>query len=184
MAILEIIQKGDAVLRAKAEPITNVKDGELQQLIDDMIETMRDANGVGLAAPQIGRELSLAVIETMAEIDEEGEDIPGSRQLYVIMDPEITWASTKTLSGIEGCLSIVGYLGEVDRHFAIVVSYLDRNGKKKRKRFRGWDARIFQHEIDHLNEILYTDILTSEDNYWSEEEYELYKNTPEATENE
>ena len=172
MSVLEIITPEDPVLRQVGEPVTNIKDPEIQTLIDDMIDTMRSVNGVGLAAPQVGRSLQLAVVETLPEHDEDGEEIPDSRNLYVIINPDIFWQSRKRGTGIEGCLSIPGYLGEVERHFAIMVTAYNREGKKKRLRLKGWDARIFQHEIDHLQGILYTDKLTAPENYWSEEEYE------------
>lgn len=181
MAIREIILEGDPVLRKVAEPITKINDPSLQQLIDEMIETMRAANGVGLAAPQIGRSLQLAIIETLPEYDEQDEPIPNTRELYVVINPKIDWQSRKMSTGIEGCLSIPGYVGEVERHHSVIVSGYDRDGHKKRRQFKGWTARIFQHEIDHLNGILYTDRLTSAENYWTEAEHdELVKSRESA----
>ena len=156
---LEIITPENPILLTKADPV-------------ERIFTMRTANGVGLAAPQIGRSLRLAVIETPPAFDEEGNEIDDSRDLYVIINPEIVWSSRKKVDGIEGCLSIPGYLGEVTRSQAIRVKGLDRRGKKIDLKLKGWDARIFQHEIDHLDGILYTDRLTAPENYWTEEEYE------------
>lgn len=170
MSLLEIVTQEDDVLRQVAAEVTVVDDA-LQTLIDDMIETMRDADGVGLAAPQIGRSLRLAIVETLPEIDEDGNTIPDSRQLYVLINPRIVWRSRKLVDGVEGCLSIPGYLGEVTRHQAIRVQALDRNGKRVRFSVKGWDARIFQHEIDHLDGVLYIDRLTEPENYWSEEAY-------------
>jgi peptide deformylase len=170
MTVRKIIQPNNPVLRQKARTVTSF-DGELQELIDDMIETMRAANGVGLAAPQVEQPLRLAVIETLAEPDEEGQEIEGTRDLYVIVNPEIVWAARDTVDGIEGCLSIPGYLGEVSRHKAIRVRAQDRHGNKIRLRIFDWDARIFQHEIDHLNGVLYIDRLTAPENFWTEEEY-------------
>lgn len=171
MAILEIIQPDNPVLRQKGRPVTNFDDESFQKLIDDMIETMRAADGVGLAAPQVNQSLRVAVIETMPEIDEEGNEIEGTRDLYVIANPEIVWESREMVDGIEGCLSIPGYLGEVSRHQAIRVRAQDRHGNKIRLRLYDWDARIFQHEIDHLDGILYIDRLTDPDNLWTEEEF-------------
>lgn len=186
MAVLEIVQDADtnavssddatdkekSVLYMAGEPITDFSNPDLQSLIDDMIETMRDANGVGLAAPQIGKLLQLAVIETLAEHDDEGEPIPDTRELFVIINPRITWESRKMATGVEGCLSVLGYLGEVERHLAIRVQAHDRNGRRRVYRLKGWDARIFQHEIDHINGIMYTDKLTAPENFWTEEAYE------------
>lgn len=172
MTILEIIRPNNPTLRKKTQLVTNFKDPDLQELIDNMIETMREANGVGLAAPQVNRSLRLAVIETLPEVDEEGNEIEGSRDLYVIVNPEIIWESRQTVDGIEACLSIPGYLGEVERFQSIRVRGLDRHGSKIRLRLHGWDARIFQHEIDHLDGVLYIDRLTHPDNFWTEQQYQ------------
>jgi len=170
MSTLEIVKLPDKVLRQKTRPVSSF-DSELQELIDSMIETMRQANGVGLAAPQVNRNMQLTVIETLPKQDESGADIPNSRELYVIANPEIVWRSRSLVDGIEGCLSIPGYLGEVDRHESIRVRAQDRYGKKIKLRLNGWTARIFQHEIDHLNGVLYIDKLTAPENFWTEEEF-------------
>ena len=170
MSELKIVTLPDEVLRIKARPVTKFDDA-LQTLIDDMIETMRVANGVGLAAPQIGQSLQLAVIETLPKTDEEGNDIPGSRELFAIINPRIVWESRDVIDGIEGCLSIPGYVGEVERAYSIRVRAQDRRGKPLKLRLKGWTARIFQHEIDHLNGVLYIDKLTDRENFWTDEEY-------------
>lgn len=170
MTTLEIITPSNPTLRRKARPVTRFDD-ELQTLIDDMIETMRLAPGVGLAAPQVDCSLRLAVIETMPETDEEGNEIEGTRELYVIINPEISWRSRQMVDGIEGCLSIPGYVGEVSRHESIRVNALDRHGKKQSLRLKGWTARVFQHEIDHLDGVLYIDRLTEPENFWLETVY-------------
>lgn len=178
MSTLEIVTLPDKILRQKARPVTTFG-ADLQELIDNMIETMRIAPGVGLAAPQIGQSLQLAVIETLADVDEDGEEIEGSRDLFVIANPEIVWTSTAVVDGIEGCLSIPGYLGEVERYEAIRVRAQDRHGKKIKLRLQGWTARIFQHEIDHLNGVLFIDRLTDPENFWSEAEFEAATNSDE-----
>lgn len=170
MSTLEIVTLPNEILRQKTRPITTFDD-DLQTLIDNMIETMREANGVGLAAPQVGLPLRLAVVETLPEYDDEGEEIEGTRDLYVIANPEIVWTARDEVTGIEGCLSIPGYLGEVYRSTAIRVRAQDRNGKKIKLRLKGWDARIFQHEIDHLDGVLYIDKLSDPDKFWTEEAY-------------
>lgn len=171
MTVLEIVTLPDKILRQKTRPVTRFDD-ELQQLIDDMIETMRVAPGVGLAAPQIGKSLRLAVVETLAELDEEGNEIEETRELYVIANPEIVSRSRKMVDGIEGCLSIPGYVGEVERHEDIRVRALDRYGKPLKVKASGWTARIFQHEIDHLNGVLYIDLLTAPEYFWTEAAFE------------
>jgi peptide deformylase len=170
MTLLKIETPENPILRARARQVPKLDD-ELQQLIDNMIETMRAANGVGLAAPQINRSLRLAVVESLPEQDDEGNEIEGSRQLFVLVNPKITWRSTEMIDGIEGCLSIPGWLGEVDRHESIRVRALDRHGKKISMRLKDWTARIVQHEVDHLDGVLFIDRLTAPDKLWREEEY-------------
>lgn len=139
------------VLRQNAEPVETF-DEDLQVLVQDMIETMRVAPGVGLAAPQIGVSKRLIVVEFG---DEDDETIP--KQLYVVANPEIVSQSKDLVSGIEGCLSVPGVAGEVDRARVVTVKGQDQTGKKFKIRAQGWLARIFQHEIDHINGVLYTD---------------------------
>ena len=171
MSKLPIVTIPAAGLREKTRPVTRF-DADLQRLIDDMVDTMRQANGVGLAAPQIGLPIKLAVIETLPEEDDDGNEIEGTRDLFVVVNPEIYWMSKETMKGLEGCLSIPGYIGEVERAESIRVRGLDRHGRKFRRRFDDWTARIFQHEIDHLNGELYIDKLTGPENIWTEEEFE------------
>jgi peptide deformylase len=170
MTILPIETPDNPILRKKARPITAFG-SDLQILIDDMIETMREANGVGLAGPQVNQSLRLTVVETLPESDEEGNQIEGSRELFVLINPEIVWRSREMVDGIEGCLSIPGWIGEVARHEGIRVRALDRHGKKIRMRLADWTARIVQHEVDHLDGVLYIDRLTDPDNFWRDEEY-------------
>jgi peptide deformylase len=170
MSLLPIETPDNPVLRKKARNVT-VFDADLQNLIDDMIETMREASGVGLAGPQVNQSLRLTVVETLPENDDEGDAVEGSRELYVLINPEIVWKSRKMVEGMEGCLSIPGWVGEVSRHEGIRVRALDRNGKKIKLRLTDWSARIVQHEVDHLDGILYIDRLTDPDNFWTEEEF-------------
>lgn len=177
---LEIVTLPAPILRQKMRPVLQF-DAELQQLIDEMIVTMRVANGVGLAAPQVNRNLQLSVIETLPKYDDDDQEIPDSRQLFVIANPEIVWRSRSVVDGIEGCLSIPGYVGEVERHEAIRVRAQDRYGKKIKLRLTGWTARIFQHEIDHLNGVLYIDKLTDPQHFWTDEEFrQLFEEEEEA----
>ncbi len=151
MAIREIVKVPDPVLRRKAHKITNF-DKNLQTLIDDMIETMREAPGVGLAAPQVGVSERLIVIEYG---DDEDETVP--KKLFAVINPEIVEASEEKVEGMEACLSIPQLMGEVDRHEKIVVKGLNRHGKPVKIKVNGWLARIFQHEIDLLEGVLFTD---------------------------
>jgi peptide deformylase len=155
MTLRKIVTLPEAVLRRKARSITKI-DKNLQALIDDMVETMREAPGVGLAAPQIGLSERLIVVEYYErEEDEEKEDAP--KKVWAVLNPEIIRASEEKLMGVEGCLSIPGLVGEVERHAVIQVKGLNRHGKPVKIKAEGWLARIFQHEIDHLNGILFPD---------------------------
>lgn len=162
MALREIVFLPEPILRRKAKPVTKF-DKELQTLIDDMIETMREAPGVGLAAPQVNISQQLAVIEYAEGEDEEEENEdapPKPKKLFVIINPEIVKTSEEKVMGIEGCLSIPGLQGEVERYESIQVKALNRHGKPVKLKVDGWMARIFQHEIDHLNGVLFTDLAT------------------------
>jgi peptide deformylase len=151
MAEREIITIGHPTLRQKARKVTRFGP-ELKQLIDDMIETMRAAPGVGLAAPQVNVGERVIVVELPAD-EEEGTPA----ELYAFVNPEIVKVSHDSEEGSEGCLSIPGYLGDVPRYTMVVVRGLDANGKPQRVRAYDYLARIFQHEIDHLDGVLFID---------------------------
>lgn len=151
MALREIVFVPDPVLRRKAHKVTTF-DKDLQTLVDDMVETMRQAPGVGLAAPQVGIANRLIVVEYG---EEEDEDAP--KKLYIVANPEIVQASEEMEVGPEACLSVPGLVGDVDRHLKILVKGYNRRGQPVKIKAEGWLARIFQHEIDHLDGILFTD---------------------------
>jgi peptide deformylase len=157
MSLLKITTLPDPVLRRKAHKITAI-DKDLQTFIDDMIETLHDAPGVGLAAPQVSESIRLIVVE-YGEENEDGDE-EGPKKLYVVINPEIVEVSEEKIMGMEGCLSIPGLVGEVERHQSLVVKGLNRFGKTVRIKADGWLARIFQHEIDHLNGVMFTDLAT------------------------
>ncbi|MCC6300807.1 MAG: peptide deformylase [Anaerolineales bacterium] len=158
MTLRTIITLPDPVLKRKAHSVAQF-DKNLHTMIDDMVETMRAAPGVGLAAPQIGLSERIAVIEYFEkEGDEEKEDAP--KKVWAVINPEIVKASQETFLGVEGCLSIPGLVGEVERHAEVHIKALNRHGKPMRIKAKGWLARIFQHEIDHLNGILFTERAT------------------------
>jgi peptide deformylase len=169
MAIREIIFTPDPVLRRKAHKITSFNQN-LQVLIDDMIETMRAAPGVGLAAPQINVSERLIVIEYAPEDEDGNEKAP--KKLFVLINPEIIQASDEKVMGAEACLSIPRMTGDVERHEQITVKGYNRQGKPVKIKVRGWLARIFQHEIDHLEGILFTDRATK---IWRVQENEIIK---------
>ncbi|NJL94333.1 MAG: peptide deformylase [Anaerolineae bacterium] len=157
MAIREIISPENPILRKKAQRVTDFKDPKLQTLIEDMAETLEEAVGVGLAAPQVA--ISQRIIVVQLPDDEESREEYGADAgvLHVVINPEIARASDNMVSGVEACLSIPGLFGSVDRHDAITIKGQDRHGKPIRIKTRGWLARVFQHEIDHLDGILYVD---------------------------
>ncbi len=152
MALREVVTIPDEVLRRKAHKVTNF-DQDLSTLIEDMFETMRQAPGVGLAAPQIDISQRVIVVEY-------AEDEAEKPKSFAVINPEIIKTSTETELGIEGCLSIPNLVGEVERFSAVVVKGFNKQGKPVKIRSSGWMARIFQHEIDHLEGILFTDRAT------------------------
>jgi peptide deformylase len=173
------VQAGEPVLRQAARPLTSqeILGDEIQRLIRDMKETMRDAPGVGLAAPQIGLSLQLAVIE---DREESLKELPPQELadkdrrpvlFHVIINPQITLTGDDEASFYEGCLSLAGFSAIVPRARAVDVEYLDEQGEPRSVEASGWYARILQHEIDHLRGTLYLDRMqtrtfTSIDN-WS-----------------
>jgi peptide deformylase len=151
----EIVTLPDPILRRNARTITRF-DTELQSVIEDMIETLREAPGVGLAAPQIGISDRLIVVEYPEDDELEGSP----KKLYIVANPEIKEISAETVMGIEGCLSIPYLHGEVERALAVTVKGQTRRGQPIKIKAKDWLARIFQHEIDHLNGIVFTDRAT------------------------
>ncbi len=152
MALLDIILEGDPRLRQKANKIRRVDDG-LRRLAADMYETMLDAPGVGLAAPQVGVMLRLITIEVPPDYEEEGE--PGVT--LTLINPEIVKATGSQIEPPEGCLSIPHWVGNVPRAERIVVKARDLDFREVKIRAEGFLARVLQHEIDHLDGILFTD---------------------------
>src|SRR3954447_14394086 len=162
---MEIVQVGEAVLREKSTFLTRdeIRTPRIQDLITRMRDGMRKAPGVGLAAPQIGVPLSVAVIEDkpdyMRDIPEEVLVPRGRRPVpfHVIINPELTLHPGATVEFFEGCLSLAGFTAIVPRGQEVRVECLDQHGEPQVIEASGWYARILQHEIDHLNGILYID---------------------------
>jgi len=151
MAVREIVTVPHPTLKRNARKVTDFGP-QLQALIDDMVETMRVAPGVGLAAPQVDIPLRVIAVEFGDEEDETVEP-----KLYTVVNPEIVRASKDTLVGTEGCLSIPGIVGDVERSKSVTVKGFSRRGQPMKIKAKGWLARIFMHEIDHLNGVLFTD---------------------------
>lgn len=154
MAVREILTSEHPALRQKAKKLKKI-DASIQKLIDDMIETMEDAPGQGLAAPQVGVALRIIVIDALPGEDDEKEEQAVKLQL---INPEIVDKSGEQF-GEEGCLSIPGYVGNVRRAMKVTVKGLNRKGKEVKIKATHNLARALQHEIDHLDGILYTDLL-------------------------
>lgn len=154
--ILDIVELGDPVLRRKAHKISHI-DRDIRILADDMVDTLHDSGGVGLAAPQIGESVRIIIVEYPE--DDSVEDSP--MKTYKVINPEIIWHSEETVEGDEGCLSIPGYIGTVERWESVKVKGLTVFGRPMKISVSGWLARIFQHEIDHLDGICYIDKATA-----------------------
>ena len=159
MTLRTIVTLPDPILRRKARAVTTF-DKKLQTVIDDMIETMREAPGVGLAAPQVGISDRLIVVEYYQNAEAEELEDDTLKKVWVMLNPEIVKTSDEKVLGVEGCLSVPNLVGEVERHAAIQVKGLNRRGQPMRVKAQGWLARIFQHEVDHLNRIIFTDRAT------------------------
>ena len=148
MALLEVLSFPDERLRTVAKHVTAV-DSEIRQLVDDMFETMREENGIGLAATQIDRHVRVVVMDVSQE-----QDMP-----YVFINPEITEKQGSTISE-EGCLSVPGNYAKVERAEAVTVRALDKDGKEFELKADGLLAICIQHELDHLNGKLFIDYLS------------------------
>ena len=161
----KIVQTGDPVLRKKGRQLTKdeIRSPQIQQLIELMRTTMREAPGVGLAAPQIGVSIQLAVIEDPEEyLDHLSEDQLDATQrssvpFHVIINPKLTLLEGSKATFFEGCLSVEGYQAIVERALDVRVECLNERGEERTINAHGWYARILQHEIDHLNGTLYID---------------------------
>jgi peptide deformylase len=167
--ILKIVQAGHPVLRQKARPLTvdELRGAEISRLIDEMRETMRDAPGVGLAAPQIGLPIQLVVIEDRPEYIDRGDpDEMKARErttvpFQVLANPRLTVVDRSPVELFEGCLSFADFVMVVPRVHAVKVEALDHRGVPVTLSAHGWPARILQHEIDHLRGVLCVDRMHS-----------------------
>jgi len=151
LAVLKIARMGHPVLMGVASPIEDPKDPEIRRLALDMVDTMNDAPGIGLAAPQVHVPLRMVIYMVPADRTEDGEEHP----LTVLINPEIVVLDEATEAGIEGCLSLPGMAGSVARPRHILVRALDLDGNAFEFEAEGYHARVIQHECDHLDGILY-----------------------------
>jgi peptide deformylase len=169
MSILKVARMGHPVLRERARPFEkkDLRDPLLQKLIDDMIDTMHEYHGVGLAAPQVHEGLRVFV----AMLD---EDPDAKSEVTVVINPEIAALTKSKESGWEGCLSIPDIRGMVPRFTDILLKALDREGKPMELRLSDFAARVAQHETDHLDGVLFFDRMTSMESLTFMEEYSRY----------
>jgi len=169
MSILKVAQMGHPVLRQKARAVEKqeLKTASLQKLIDDMIDTMHEYSGIGLAAPQVHESLRIFV----AYLDPEGR---GKGNAVAIVNPEIETVGDDRLEGWEGCLSIPDIRGMVPRVAQITVTALDRHGKRMTMSVKDFPARVIQHETDHLDGVLFLDRMRSFESLTYMEEFSRY----------
>ena len=167
--LLEIAQLGNPILRQVAQPVANPNDRSIQKLLDSLIATAASASGVGIAAPQVSQSYRLFIVASR----------PNSRypnaplmEPTAMVNPSIVAHSSEIVKDWEGCLSIPGIRGLVPRYQAIEVEYTSRDGKLHRRELKDFVARIFQHELDHLNGIVFVDRLENTLDLFTEQEYQ------------
>ena len=178
---LKLLQVGEPVLRERARELSReeILSDPTQGLITIMHETLRDAPGVGLAAPQIGEGIQLAIIEDLAEYSRDlpPEEVAARERtpvpFHVIINPRIVSFGEQKVEFFEGCLSLAGFMGSVLRSREVVVECFDEQAKPRIIRASGWYARILQHEIDHLNGTIYIDRMDTR-TFASVENYKRY----------
>jgi peptide deformylase len=173
MSVLDVTTVGDPVLRRRAREVTpaELRSPEVQQLIDDMIETMRRAGGAGLAANQVGRLLRIAVIEVA---DNPRYPYKPPVPLTVIVNPVLEPAGGETVLINEGCLSVPDLRGDVPRFVTVRVRYLDRDGVEHDALRRGLTAGTFQHEVDHLDGVLFLDRVADPSTFTTWEQFDRH----------
>jgi peptide deformylase len=179
MSILKVARMGHPVLRARARAIDvgEIKSPPIQQLIDDMFETMTEYQGVGLAAPQVHESIRIFVAGFAPGADDDEEDADERVPLMAVINPEIVMVGGEMVEDWEGCLSIPDIRGKVPRAKQVIVRAFDRRGKRVELRVSGFTARVIQHETDHLDGVLFFDRMKSFETltfleefgrYWSE----------------
>ena len=181
MAILKVARMGHPVLRARARPVdpSQIGSPRIQQLIDDMFETMQEYQGVGLAAPQIHESLRLFVAGFSPD-DEEGEQSTRGVPMMALVNPEITPIGDEIVEDWEGCLSIPDIRGRVPRSRQISVRAYDRRGKRIELKAGGFTARVIQHETDHLDGVLFFDRMRSFQTLTFLDEFGRYWSDPDS----
>ena len=167
--LLEIIQLGHPILRSQAQTVDNIHSSQIQSLINNLLTIVSAANGVGIAAPQVAMSERLFIVASRPN-----PRYPNAPQMQptAMINPQILAHSSDSVKGWEGCLSIPGIRGLVPRYQAIEVEYSDRTGKLHQQELTDFVARIFQHELDHLDGIVFVDRLQSTQDLITEQEYQ------------
>ena len=186
MSILKVARMGHPVLRARAKPLepADIKSPAIQQLVDDMFETMQEYQGVGLAAPQVHASVRLFVAGFAPKLDDDEDEEEDDRiPLMALINPEIAIVGDDTADDWEGCLSIPDIRGRVTRAREIKVKAFDRRGRRIELNARGFTARVIQHETDHLDGVLFFDRMRSFETLTFLDEFSRYwsrgRNVPE-----
>ena len=166
---MDIYQLGNPILRNKAQEIEDVRDPQIIGLADSLISTAKEANGVGIAAPQVARSYRLFIMASRPSLR-----YPHAPQMQpkAIINPRILSHSDRVVKDWEGCLSVPNIRGLVPRYREIEVEYTEINGEKKQEVLTDFIARIFQHELDHLDGILFIDRIERKEDFYTEEEYQ------------
>ena len=174
MAVRKIIRMGHPTLRKVARPVTSsdLRNSEIARLVNDMIDTLNDAGGIGLAAPQVDESVRLAIIEIPGGPSRYGEIAP--MPLTVFVNPRIEVVDPEPAGYWEGCLSVPGLRGYVERPQFVRVTYQDLDGKSHVLELKGFLATVFQHEFDHLDGVLYIDRMNDSTKLVFDEEYVRY----------
>lgn len=159
LRLLPLAYYGDPILRRKADPVGDITP-DILKLVDEMVETMDAANGIGLAAPQVHHSIRLFIIRTPVE-SEEGKVEFG--EIKALINPELSMPSQETWKESEGCLSIPGIRSSVERPLEITVEYTTLEGKRVKEHLKGWAARVVMHENDHINGVLFIDRISEEE---------------------
>lgn len=167
--LIPIITLGDRILRQTATWVENTQDPVIQKLIDDLTLTVASANGVGIAAPQVAASYRLFIVASRPNLRYPHAPL---MEPTAMINPRIIAHSTEVVPGWEGCLSVPGIRGLVPRFQAVEVAYTDRNGKLQKQEFTDFVARIFQHEYDHLDGVLFVDRVENSFDLISEVEYQ------------
>ncbi|HUK55865.1 MAG TPA: peptide deformylase [Nitrospiria bacterium] len=181
MSILKTSKLGNPILRqiAKEVPLSELKNPATQKLIDDMIETMHEYDGVGLAAPQVHESKQIAVIEVHnSKRYPWAPDVP----LLILVNPVFLSESDETVDGWEGCLSVEGFRGKVPRSKTVAVRFWDRNGKERRLEAEDFPAVVIQHELDHLAGKVFLDRMRDFSTLTHLKEYERFWMKPQDEE--